>query len=235
VDGIVITTTVSLDCAGNQNQQVIHLVQGDYGTRELRLVPVSEGRLIDMQSSGVIAAKVLLSCEGQEDLLIDCELGDRWASLVPTQAMTSTADTWHAQLALYTSLDPAATLTTAPFDIIVHGTVYHGDAVEHTDNRVVALYFEQDANHDYTGKIVAEMSNGEKYVTAATVKQAHTHDLATTSAAGFMSAADKTALDGLADLFDQSVKTTASVVFAGLTVGSLTIAADGTITGAVFT
>jgi hypothetical protein len=40
MENILITTTVSLDCAGNANQMVIHLVQGDYGVRALRLIPV---------------------------------------------------------------------------------------------------------------------------------------------------------------------------------------------------
>lgn len=241
LDKILITTTVSLDCDGNEPQKVIHLQEGDYGARALRLIPVLNGRLIDMEAAGVIAAKVELACPGQEDLLINCELGDTWATLVPTPAMVSSADQWAAQLILYTGQDPDVTLRTWPFIVNVHGGVYAGDAVEHTDNWVVAAYYQKE-NDQYTGKLVLEMSNGDTYVTDETVQGVHTHGLATApdtetgteGADGFMSAEDKEKLDGLDDLFDQSVKTTASPTFAGLTVGELEIGADGTITGARF-
>lgn len=242
MENILITTTVSLECDGNEPQKVIHLQVGDYGARALRLIPVLNGRLIEMDAAGVIAAKVLLSCPGRELLMIDCELGDTYATLVPTPAMVSSADEWEAQLVLYTGTDPDVTLRTWPFLVNVHGGVYKGDAVEHTDNRVVAAYYEQ-VDGAYTGKLVLEMSTGDKYVTDETVQGVHTHGLATApdaelgteGTAGFMSPADKEKLDGLDDLFDQSVKTTASPTFSGLTIGEITISADGTISGATFT
>ena len=227
MDKILITTTVGLDCDASVPQKVIHLVAGDYGTRALRLVPVSSGALIRMDEAGVTAAKVRLACTGREVLLIDCTLGDVYAELVPTEAMVSEADTWQAQLVL---LDEAnMTLSASPFEIVVHGTVYQGDAVEHTDASVLNV------SYDSQGYLCLEKASGEILKANKTVQEAHTHAEATAEKAGFMSAEDKAALDGLSGLFDQGLKTTDSPEFAGLTIGGLTIDAEGNIRGARFT
>lgn len=54
-------------------------------------------------------------------------------------------------------------------------------------------------------------------VVSSIVSEAHTHDNATQSKAGFMSAADKKALDGFATKLGQDVGTTANVTFKTVT------------------
>ncbi len=227
MDNIQITTVVSLDCDTEEPMRVIHLVQGDYGTRALRLVPVHNSQLVHMEDAGYVQAKVRLACAGQEDLLIDCQLNDTSATLVPTQAMVSGPDEWTAQLVLYT--EDNETLSTQPFRLKVHGTVYEGDAVEHTSSRILSVAF------DAQGRLCIEIDDGTSLVTAQSVQQAHTHGEATGDTAGFMSAEDKTFLDGLSNQFDQGVKTTDSPTFAGITIGNLTIDGQGNISGARFT
>ena len=225
MENILITTTVSLDCAGNANQMVIHLVQGDYGTRALRLIPVDSGKLMDMEAEGVVQAKVRLACAGHEDLLINCELGDRYATLVPTQAMTSGADTWQAQLVL---LDESnMTVSTAPFTVVVHGTVYNGDTVEHTNSAVTA------AAYDAQGRLVLQQLNGNEVVAADFTNLVSA--IQTALADYLLTAEDRQDLTTIKGYLNQSVKTDAEPEFAGLTIGNVTISSSGEIDGAVFT
>lgn len=233
MDNIQITTVLSLDCDNVEPMRVIHLVQGDYGTRALRMVPVHQSRLINMQAEGYVQAKVRLACEGHEALLIDCELGDTYATLVPTPAMVSGADEWTAQLVLYKQDN--TTLSTQEFRVNVHGTVYNGDTVEHTSSKILNV------SYDDQGRLSIETDDGRTVSADETVEEAHTHALAaadgdqTTGNDGFMSKEDKGFLDSLAGMFDQGVKETDSPTFAGLTIGSLTIDDEGNIEGARFT
>ena len=223
-DNILITTVVSLDCDGGYNQKVIHLVQGDYGARALRLVPVSNGELIKF--SNFVTAKVLMSCAGHENLLIDCEMADYYAILVPTAAMVSSADEWDCQLQLTKA---NASVTSAPFTINVHGTVYNGDAVEHTDNRVIG------ARYDSSGDLNIMMSSGEnvKAQNKATLYGWIEYELDRNDK--LITNADRAALDNIGDNMDQAVKTTSSPTFAGATIGGVTIDSEGNISGARFT
>jgi hypothetical protein len=227
MENILMTTVVSLDCVVGEPQLVIHLVQGDYGTRALRMIPLYGGRLINFAEAGVAAAKVVLACEGHENLLIDCETGENWAELVPTANMVSTADEWNAQLILLDENNQ--TLHSAPFIINVHGDVTHGDMVEHTDSRVI------DAYYDAQGDLNLEMRSGE------TIKSSGKGYLATyvqgqlEAGNKLLTDEDRGKLDDIDDYLDQSVKTTASPTFSGLTIGEITISADGTISGATFT
>lgn len=231
MDNILITTTVGLNTDVSEPQKVIHLVVGDYGSRRLRLVPVHEGRLIDVDQAA--QAKVRMQSSGQAALLIDCEIGDHYADLIPTQAMMAEADEWAAQLVLLDEM--GHTISSAPFSVIVHGTVYTGDAVEHTSNGVVAVYY------DDNGCLVLQKESGDTISTPGYWE--HTHDLVRTPVAGdeedegeagFMSVADKVYLDQLQEYVDQGVKTTDSPTFAGLTIGTMNIDAQGNITGARF-
>lgn len=223
MDKILITTTVSLDADVGEPQKTIHLVVGDYGTRRFRMIPVSGGRLMDMTQ--VAAAKVRLACAGREALLIDCVLGSHYADMIPTEAMVDEADEWQAQLVLLDDSDQ--TLSTAPFTICVHGTVYEGDAVEHTDNSVMSVYY------DEQGRLTLEKLNGDIIRTAGPWE--HTHEDVTEEASGFMPAADHQAIETLQGYLDQEVKTDSDVEFKSITVGGITINEDGTIEGARFT
>lgn len=223
MNNILITTTVSLDVNVQQPMMVIHLMQGNYGTRALRLVPVENGRLMDL--SQVAAASVGMSCVGHDNLEIDCEISDTYVTLVPTKAMTQEADEWLCQLNLMN--EDMLTLSSALFRVIVHGTAYDGDAVEHTNTGVTAVYFEDD------GRLTIEKLDGEK-VTSPTHWE-HDHPVATAEAPGFMTAEMAAAIEDLSENVNQGVKTTDQPTFAGLKIGNVTIDANGTISGAVFT
>lgn len=228
-ENILITTTVSLDCNGPANQKVIHLVMGDYGTRALRLVPVDSGNLIRMEDAGVIEAKVLLACDGHESMAVECELGDTWATLVPTKNMTLTADEWNAQLCLYTSLEPEATvLKSAPFKINVHGTVNIGDMVEHTDSRITSISYDET-----TGAMTIKLRTGD--IITATGSSYLYNAIRTALSDNLMSAQDRQDFTTIKGYLDQSVTTEASPTFAGATIGSVEIDAEGNISGARFT
>lgn len=225
MDNVLITTTVSLDVNTEQPLMVIHLVQGNYGTRALRLVPVDSGRLMDL--SGVATASVGMSCVGHDNLEIDCEVDERYVTLVPTQAMTEEADEWLCQLNLMDAGQNV--LSSAPFRIIVHGSVYDGDAVEHTNSGVTAVVVEAD------GKITLEKMDGET-VTSGTSTFSHTHAEATSDAAGFMPAGMFADVAAIQDKIDQAVKTTSEVEFSKITVGTIVIDSEtGEISGAKFT
>ena len=220
---VLITTTVGLDADIAEPQKTIHLVAGDSGTRALRLIPVSGGQLLNMEDYA--AAKVRLHCAGHEDLLIDCTMGDHYADFVPTPAVVVQADEWDAQLVLLDA--EGQTVSAAPFTVIVHGTVYQGDAVEHTDSSVVSVAY------DEQGRIVLVTRAGAILKTDSYWH--HTHDAVSETEAGMMTPAQAAAIEELSGHLDQDVKTASSPTFAGLTVGTLVINADGTIEGARFT
>ena len=226
MDNILITTTVSLDCDAEQPMQTLHLVQGDYGTRALRFIPVLNGRLMDMEAAGVERVKVRLHCDGREDLLLDCVMSadKRYADLVPTQAMVDEADEWAAQLVLLD--EENHTVSSAPFRVMVHGTVYEGDAVEHTNSAVLSAYYDAQGNlniEKLNGETVR--STGEENLIAKIQEELADH---------LVSDEDRQALEDLDNNINQPVKTTDSPTFAGLTIGSLIIHDDGTIEGAKF-
>ena len=232
---VMITTTVSLQVDEMVPKKVIHLVKGDTGTRRLRLIPILEGgQLLDMGAAGVKSADLLLS-DGANNLLIHCELGDHYADFVPTANMMGQATVWQAQLALMNIQNE--TVTTVPFVIYVHGNVWSGDAVEHTDVRVSKAEWMTD------GRLKLTLMNGETVITAT--KWEHTHDLAVAPDAqqgidgsdGFMSREDKAAITTLANRLNAFDSGTADVHFETLTIGETPnqiVISDGTITGAVF-
>lgn len=224
MENVLITTTVSLDVGVQQPLMVIHLVKDNYGTRALRLVPVENARLIDMDN--VARASVGMSCAGNENLDIDCEIGDHYVTLVPTPAMVEAADEWLCQLNLYNAQQQA--MSSAPFKIIVHGSVYTGDAVEHANSGLTAMYFDED------GYLFAEKLDGS-VVKSENIWE-HVHDAATSEADGFMSKEDKAKLDDLS--VGQDVSTDSDVTFKSITVtdGEHTVTITGTtISGATFT
>jgi hypothetical protein len=226
MDNILITTTVSLDCAGNANQIVIHLVQGDYGTRALRLIPVLEGRLMNMEEAGVVRAKVALADRGVAGPVIDCELGDCYATMVPTKGMMTTAREWAAELILLN--EENGTVRSMPFTLIVHETVYKGnDTVEYTNSRVTS------AEYDEQGRLTLEELNGEKIVAGGleNLIAALREELADY----LLTPEDRADLTMMKGYLNQSVKTDASPEFAGLKVGTVEISAGGEISGAIFT
>lgn len=219
----LITTTVSLDAEKTGAQVVLHIAQGDAGTRKLQLVPSSGGRLVDTRD--VAAAKLMAHGMGSgADLLMDCVLADGLIYYTPTAALVQAADTFAAQLVLLNEF--GETLKTLPFTVMIHGTVYQGDAVEHTNTTAQSVYFDDD------GQLTIELADGTKLVADYWT---HTHPLATSEAAGFMSSAQFDLLTQVAEWMDQGVKTTDSPTFAGLTVGDVTINPDGTIDGLRFT
>ncbi len=111
--GVLITTAVSLDTSRQTQQPVIHLKQGDAGTRRLRLVPSCGGRGVRVESAA--AAQVRARSETGEALLLDCEKGERWADLIPTPALVERAAEYECELVL---LDKTGnTLTSAAFTI----------------------------------------------------------------------------------------------------------------------
>ena len=219
---VLITTQVSLDAAKSAGQVVLHISVGDVDTRRLRMVPVSGGRPVDLSTAS--QAKVQAKGKnGGTSLLLNCTLGGDYADLTPTAALVKTAEEYAAQL---TILDAGGnTLHTAPFTIIVHGTVYEGDAVEHTNTTLGAAYF------DSNGRLNLVLEDGTKIVAD---KWEHTHPLATATLDGFMSKEDFSALQTLKNRVNQALNTTSSPTFAGLTVGSMTITSDGYIQGARF-
>lgn len=219
----LITTTVAVDAQKTGAQVTLHLVQGDAGTRRLLFVPVSGGKQISMD--GVARAKVRAqSLASGEPLLLDCVIEDEKIYLTPTAALVQDADEFACDLVLMDAEDQ--TLTSMPFTTIVHGGVYDGDAVEHTNTTVSKVYFDED------GCLVLELLDGSKIVAD---RWEHTHPLATAEEPGFMSPSQFTLLQQLSEWMDQGVKTTDSPTFAGLRVGDLVINGDGTIEGLRFT
>ena len=229
---VLITTTVSVDAQKTGAQVTLHLVQGDAGTRRILFVPISGGRLID--TAQVSMAKVILASSAlDEPLEIDCVISSGKIYMTPTAAMVEFADEFACQLVLYNSSNE--TLSTMPFTIIVHGTVFEGDAVEHTNTRISSVRFD-----DETGRLTIELADGTVLVANY---WNHTHDLATALKDGFLSKEDFALLRSIDNYINQDVKTTATPRFEGLEIGwdedlqepILTIDNEGVITGLRFT
>jgi hypothetical protein len=219
----LITTTVSLDAEKTGAQVILHLAQGDAGTRRLQFVPAAGGRLIDVREAS--AAKLMAhGMGGGADLLMDCALEGGAIYYTPTAALVAEAETYACQLVLLD--DDDQTLKTLPFTVLIHGGVYDGDAVEHTNTTATSVYFDED------GQLTIELADGTKLIAD---RWEHTHDLATAEKAGFMSPEQFALLANVASWMDQGVKTTDSPTFAGLTVGNVTIDPDGSISGLRFT
>lgn len=87
--------------------------------------------------------------------------------------------------------------------------------------------------HGSEAVVTVEVSSAG--IVSADVFNAHRHPNATTSEDGFMSKEDKSAHNTLVSRINQPLNTTSSPTFAAATIGAVTIAADGTITGAKFT
>lgn len=218
---VMITTTVCVDAQKPAGQAVIHLNRGDSGTRALRLIPVEGGAAIDL--SNVAQAKVMAHpLSGGEDLLISCELGDRYADMVPTAALVSSAGEYTAQLVLLD--DEQQTVKSMPFTILIHANVYNGDAVEHTNKEISELIWDGST-------LSVKLADG----TTLSVDLTHTHLLATAERDGFMSKELFAQIAELLSRVDQDVSTTSTPTFAGLTIGDVVISGDGTMTGVRFT
>ena len=224
-DMSLITTTVCVDAQKPATQAVVHLSQGDSGTRTLRMIPVEGGCAVSLQSA--VQAKVRAHpLSGGSDLLLNAELGGYYADLTPTPALVAGAEEWRCQLLLLDGQDQ--TLSSMPFTILIHAGVYSGDTVEHTNTTVSEIRYDAE-----NMQLIIALADG---TTIAGPSMAHTHPLATSEAPGFMSAVDFDFVQGLKSEVNQDVRTTAEPTFAGLTIGSLHI--DGTtgeITGLRFT
>ncbi len=221
---VIITTTVSVDTQKDATQVVIHLKQGDFGTRALRFIPAAGGKPVDFTNvtSGHLKLKSKTSAENVLEL--DGTLGENYVDIVPTEAMTQYAEEYACELVLMNAAKEP--LTSATFTILVHGTVYNGDTVEHTNTTVTSVSF------DENGQLCVTLADG---TVVKAEKWAHTHDNATAETAGFMSADDKKALDAIAPNIDQGVKTTDTPTFASIQIGSsVTISGDGLATGLRF-
>lgn len=218
----LITTTVCVDAQKPASQMVIHLNQGDSGTRTLRMIPIEGGAAIDM--SGAAQAKVMAHPASGSDLLLNCTLGGFYADVVPTPALVATAQEWSAQMVLLDSL--GGQLKSMPFTIIVHGSVYEGDTVEHTNTTVSEIQWDEDTN-----RLVIVLADGTRIYSP---EMTHTHPLATETDPGFMSPAQFLQLEALATQVDQDVSQDGTPTFAGLTVGEVVINPDGTMTGVRF-
>jgi hypothetical protein len=221
----LITTTVSLDAQKAADQVIIHLVKGDSGTRRFQFVPIEGGHLIDV--SAVAMAKVQAYSQATTgSLLIDCVIESGKVYMTPTPAFVASVDEWACQLVLLD--EDNQTLSSMLFTTIIHGRVYEGDAVEHTN-----VTLEEATYNAATKTLILTMADGS----VITVSLDHVHANATTSAAGFESATDKANLDTLVSRVDQDLRTNAATTpsFPSLIVGAVTINNDGTVTGLRFT
>lgn len=221
---VIITTTVSLDTQRDETQVIIHLKQGDFGTRALRFIPAAGGKPVDFTNVKQGCIKLQSKTNAENALLIDGTPGDNYVDIVPTEAMTEFAEEYACELVLTNEADE--TLTSATFTIIVHGTVYEGDTVEHTNTTVKTVYFDENE------QLCVVLADG---TVIKAEKWTHTHDNATAEAAGFMSADDKKALDAITPHIDQGVKTSDTPTFEGIQIGSsVTISSNGLATGLRF-
>lgn len=227
-DNILITTTVSLDCDTEQPMKHIHLVRGDKGIRRLRLVPVLNGKLIDMEAAGIERAKVVLSGTSA-NTMIGCTLGDRWADFVPTGTLTEISGQWNANLVLLDG--EGGQVTCCPFVIIVHAGVYDGDLIEHTDNRVTSAAYS--GAEESKGSLVIQMRDGEEI--AVTGSEYLVEMIADALDERLLKDGDREDIQTVLDEMNEYVKTGTSPTLTGLTIGGLTIRSDGTLEGAKFT
>ena len=230
----LITTTVSVDAQKTTDLVVIHLVKGDSGTRRFQFVPIEGGHLVnmlDISGKSVDRVKMIAySSSTSEPLEIDCTFDNakRLIYMVPTPALVANVDEWACQLVMFDDLN--RTLTSMPFNIIVHGTVFEGDAVEHTNNSVLNISY-----NVATRNIILEMADN----TELTVQL----PLATTEQDGIMSSELVThivniitSITQFAEWLDQDVTMTGTPTFAELTVGQVHInGSTGVVTGLKFT
>lgn len=208
---VLITTTVAVDAQKPGAQVVVHLQQGDSGTRALRLVPTEGGKAVDLSEAA--QAKVMAhSLNNDNDLLITAELGENYVDMVPTPALVEAADEFACQLLILDG--EGQTLKSMPFTVLVHGSVYTGDAVEHTDTTISSMEWDQET---MTLRLIR--ADG----TSITCDMTHTHPLATEEIDGFMSKEMFSLLQQLSEWMDQGVKTTDSPTFAGLQIGDIII------------
>lgn len=221
---VLITTTVCVDSSENRPQPVVHISQGDSGTRALRLVPMISGVSVNM--SNVAQAKVMAHpLSGVSDLLINCVLGPVYADMIPTPAMAADPEEWACQLLLLDS--EGQTLHTMPFTVLIHADVWTGDTVEHTNNSISGISWDA-ANR----RLTITLADGTQIVSPSL---SHTHDLASASNDGFESIAQYNWLTQAMGWLNQDVRTTASPTFEQLTVGQVTIYSNGNLSGATFT
>lgn len=223
----LITTTVSVDSQRDDYDQVtLNLVQGDSGTRRFLFVPTSGGVPISM--SGVAAAKVSAVMSGSYNpMLIDCVIENGKIYMTPTVSLVQYDETeYECQLVLLDSSQQ--TLTSMKFTIYVHGRLYDGDAVEHTNTNVTSISW----NGDTLSFALHKADDTTLYSPALT----HTHPDATTEAKGFMTTSQVTSLNTLNSRVNQDLRSsnTSGPTFYKLTVGSVVIAHDGTVTGLKF-
>lgn len=218
----LITTTVSVDAQKAADQVIIHLVKGDSGTRRFQFVPIEGGHLIDV-SAAAMAKVQAYSQATTGSLLIDCTIDSGKIYMTPTPAFVASVDEWSCQLVLLDGTNQ--TLSSMPFTTIIHGRVYEGDAVEHTNVTLEEATYDAD-----TKTLIMTMADGS----VITVSLDHAHTNATTSTAGFESAVDKTNLDLLVSRINQALLTTSSPTFNAASIGAVSIANDGTVTGLKF-
>ena len=208
--GVLITTAVALDTDKQARQPVIHLKQGDAGTRRLRLVPSCGGHGVRVENAA--AAQVRARSQTGEMLLLDCERSDAYAHFTPTPALTAQAGEYECELVL---LDGAGnTLTSANFTILVHASAYTGDAVEHTNSAIGEAYYDEE------GRLCLRMLDGRE---VRAERWTHTHENATKETPGFMSGEDQAAMEEMRGRVDQDVRRAASPTFAALHIGAVTI------------
>ena len=226
---ILLTTTVSVDSQRDDyNQVTINLVQGDVGTRRFQMVPVSGGVPV-MIPGNVAYAKILALSTGGTELLINCAIESGKIYMEPPQALVQYGGEWQCQLVLLNSSQQ--TLTSMKFTIIVHSKLFTGDTVEHTNTSITSIDWISG-----TQTLAFHLADGS---TLYAGPMTHTHANATTSAAGFESAADKTNLDLLVSRVNQDLRTNAETTpsFPNLNIGTaITInGTTGVVTGMRFT
>lgn len=227
-ESILITTTVSLDCDVEQPMKHIHLVRGDSGIRRLRLVPVLNGKLIDMEAAGITFAYVRLNGVSNGSIR-GCTLGDHYADFVPAGIMTETPGMWTAELVLKDG--NGGQVTTCTFMIVVHEGVYSEDLVEHTDNRVVAAMYSE--AEEKLGELIILMRDGEKITVTGTEHLVSM--IGTALNERLLADGDRENIETVLSEMSSYVKTNTSPTLTGLTIGGLRILSDGTLEGAKFT
>jgi hypothetical protein len=221
----LITTTVAVDAQKRGDQVVLHLVKGDHGTIRFMFVPTAGGKRIDISQAAQAKVRAHSTLwQPAEDILLNCTISGGNVYMTPTETLTWDKNEFEAQLVL---IKPdTTTLSSLPFTIIVHDTVYEGDAVQRTNNSLTDLEWTE-----ATLTLTAQLKDG----TEITVQLPHVHPAADSDNDGFMTSDMYDLLQQLQEWMDQGVKTTDDPTFAGLHIGNLTIDSQGNITGARFT
>jgi hypothetical protein len=221
---VLITTTVSVDTQKSADQVTMHLVKGDVGTRRFLFVPASGGRPVSMEN--VVHARVLaLNQWLGEPLQIECVIESGKVYMTPTAALVADANEWACQLVLLDEDDQQ--LSSLPFTIIVHDKVFDGDAVEHTNTTVTAVYYDDD------GFLCIRLADGT-ILKADRALNDHTHAIVTETDDGFFSHEWYEELQNWLTWLDQDVSTTAAPTFHDLHVGQVTIHNNGEVEGLMF-